>query len=75
MKREVFEETAITVKNVSYFSSQAWPFPNSLMLGFRADYESGDIQIDGEEIVAAEWFKAGEMPSFFPGRVSALANG
>ena len=70
VKREVFEETAITVKNVSYFSSQAWPFPNSLMLGFRADYESGDIQIDGEEIVAAEWFKAGEMPSFFPGRVS-----
>ena len=68
--REVFEETAITVKNVQYYSSQAWPFPNSLMLGFRAEYESGEIEIDGEEIVAAQWFKASEMPNFFPGRVS-----
>ena len=40
------------------------------MLGFRAEYESGDIVIDNEEIVAAEWFKASEMPNFFPGRVS-----
>lgn len=68
--REVFEETAIIVKNVQYFSSQAWPFPNSLMLGFRAEYESGEIIIDGEEIVAAEWSKASDMPNFFPGRVS-----
>ena len=45
--REVFEETSIIVKNVQYFSSQAWPFPNSLMLGFRAEYESGEIIIDG----------------------------
>lgn len=70
VRREVFEETAIIVKEVEYFSSQAWPFPNSLMLGFRAKYESGEIQIDGEEIVAAEWFKAAKMPHFFPGRVS-----
>lgn len=70
VKREVFEETAIIVRDVEYFSSQAWPFPNSLMLGFRAKYESGEIEIDGEEIVAAEWFKANEMPHFFPGRVS-----
>jgi len=68
--REVFEETGIIVKNVQYFSSQPWPFPNSLMLGFRAEYESGEIHIDGEEIVAAQWFKASEMPHFFPGRVS-----
>jgi len=70
VRREVFEETAIIVNEVEYFSSQAWPFPNSLMLGFRARYESGEIAIDGEEIVAAEWFKASEMPHFFPGRVS-----
>jgi NAD+ diphosphatase len=70
VRREVFEETAIIVSDVEYFSSQAWPFPNSLMLGFRAKYESGDIQIDGEEIVAAQWFKAKEMPHFFPGRIS-----
>jgi NAD+ diphosphatase len=68
--REVFEETAITVKDVEYFSSQAWPFPNSLMLGFRAKYDSGEIAIDGEEIVEAGWFKADAMPNAFPGKVS-----
>ncbi len=68
--REVFEETAIVVENVQYFASQPWPFPNNLMLGFRAEYASGEIEVDGEEIVAADWFKASEMPNFFPGRVS-----
>jgi NAD+ diphosphatase len=68
--REVFEETAIIVRDVEYFSSQAWPFPNSLMLGFRAKYESGEIQVDGEEIQEAGWYAADEMPSVFPGRVS-----
>ena len=68
--REVFEETAIAVKNVRYFGSQPWPFPNSLMLGFQAEYESGDIEVDGEEIIEAAWYPADAMPSFFPGRVS-----
>ena len=68
--REVFEETAIVVKDVEYFSSQAWPFPNSLMLGFRAKYDSGEIAIDGEEIVEAGWFAADAMPVGFPGKIS-----
>jgi len=68
--REVFEETSIIVKNVEYFSSQAWPFPNSLMLGFRAEYDSGKIAIDGEEIVEAGWFAADAMPIGFPGKIS-----
>jgi NAD+ diphosphatase len=68
--REVFEETAIVVKDVEYFSSQAWPFPNSLMLGFRAKYDSGEIAIDGEEIVEAGWYAADAMPIGFPGKVS-----
>lgn len=68
--REVFEETAIVVKDVQYFSSQAWPFPNSLMLGFRAKYDSGEIAVDGVEIERADWFKASAMPPAFPGRVS-----
>ena len=70
VEREVYEETRIYVKNVRYFSSQAWPFPNSLMLGFRADYDGGEIEVDGVEITEADWFKAREMPGFFPGRVS-----
>jgi NAD+ diphosphatase len=68
--REVFEETSIIVKNVEYFSSQAWPFPNSLMLGYRAEYDSGEIAIDGEEIVEAGWFAADAMPIGFPGKIS-----
>ena len=68
--REVHEETAICVRDVRYFSSQAWPFPNSLMLGFQAKYDSGEIAIDGEEIVEAGWFSANDMPHSFPGKVS-----
>jgi NAD+ diphosphatase len=68
--REVFEETAIVVKDVEYFSSQAWPFPNSLMLGFRAQYESGEVHVDGIEIEEAGWFPADAMPAYFPGKVS-----
>jgi NAD+ diphosphatase len=68
--REVFEETKIVVRDVEYFSSQAWPFPNSLMLGFRAHYESGEIEVDGIEIEAAQWYPAEAMPTVFPGKVS-----
>jgi NAD+ diphosphatase len=68
--REVFEETGIVVRDVEYFSSQAWPFPNSLMLGFRAQYESGEIHVDGEEIEEAGWYAADAMPPYFPGNVS-----
>ncbi|MEZ4332291.1 MAG: NAD(+) diphosphatase [Myxococcota bacterium] len=70
VRREVFEETKILVEDVQYFASQAWPFPNSLMLGFRARWAGGEIEVDGEEILEADWFPAKEMPSFFPGRVS-----
>ncbi|NMM61788.1 NAD(+) diphosphatase [Clostridium sp. P21] len=57
VRREIFEEVGIKVKNIEYFSSQPWPFPNSLMVGFVAEYESGEISVDGEEITKAEWFK------------------
>ena len=50
VSREVLEETGITVKNIKYFGNQPWPFPNSLMIGFTADYASGEIQVDGKEI-------------------------
>lgn len=70
VRREVFEETKILVEDVQYFASQAWPFPNSLMLGYRAKWAAGEIEVDGEEILEADWFPAKAMPSFFPGRVS-----
>lgn len=65
--REVFEETGIKVKNVTYFDSQPWPFPDSLMIGFTADYDSGEIDIDPAEIAEAAWFAADELP-LVPGR-------
>ncbi len=57
VRREISEEVGIKVKNIKYFSSQPWPFPNSLMIGFVAEYESGEICVDGEEITKADWFK------------------
>ncbi|QLB18332.1 NAD(+) diphosphatase [Mannheimia granulomatis] len=59
--REVFEETGIRVKNIRYFGSQPWAFPNSLMLGFLADYESGEIRLQEEEICDAKWFDCDEV--------------
>lgn len=55
--REVLEEVGIKIKNLKYMKSQSWPFPNSLMLGFEAEYKSGEIKVDGDEILKAEWFK------------------
>lgn len=62
LEREVFEEVGIRVKNIRYFASQPWPFPNSLMIAFVADHAGGEIVIDDIEIVAAEWFKISGLP-------------
>jgi NAD+ diphosphatase len=69
VRREVKEETGITVSNIAYFGSQPWPFPDSLMIGFTAQYESGEIRIDGEEIIEAGWFQADNLPRI-PGKLS-----
>jgi NAD+ diphosphatase len=63
VRREVREEVGITVGAVDYFDSQSWPFPNSLMIGFYAAYESGDLVLDPAEIVEAGWFRAYDLPS------------
>ncbi len=62
VKREILEETGIEVKNIRYFGSQQWPFPNSLMVGFTAEYESGEIKIDPGEIGDARWFTPDNFP-------------
>ncbi len=59
--REVLEEVGIKIKNLKYQKSQSWPFPNSLMLAFTAEYDSGDIKVDGDEILKAKWFKKDEI--------------
>jgi NAD+ diphosphatase len=68
--REVFEETRIVVQDVRYFGSQPWPFPNSLMLGFIAQYKSGEIDVTEDELEDAGWYDAGSLPKTFPGNVS-----
>ncbi|MCP3872271.1 MAG: NAD(+) diphosphatase [Desulfobacteraceae bacterium] len=69
VKREIFEEVGVKVKNIRYFKSQPWPFPDSLMIGFTAVYESGELLIDKQEIVEAGWFKAANLP-IIPGKQS-----
>ena len=64
--REVEEEVNIKVKNIKYFGSQSWPFPHSLMVGFTAEHESGEIKTDGVEIGAADWFEATKLPGIPP---------
>ncbi len=66
VEREVMEEVGIRVKNIQYFDSQPWPFPNSLMLGFTADYAGGEIKIDQVEIENAAWFTADNLPQLPP---------
>ena len=62
MHREVEEETGILVRDLRYFGSQPWPFPDSLMIAFTAEHAAGEIRIDETEIVEAGWFRAGELP-------------
>ena len=69
VRREVYEEVGISVRNIRYFASQPWPFPHSLMLGFTAEYESGELSPDPAEIIHADWYTPDEMPNV-PGEVS-----
>ncbi|MDR1508853.1 MAG: NAD(+) diphosphatase [Synergistaceae bacterium] len=64
--REVFEESRVRIKNIRYFGSQPWPFPNSMMFGFTADWESGDPTPDGGELSDVRWFKPSALPDLPP---------
>lgn len=61
--REVHEETGIRIKNLQYYRSQSWPFPNSLMLGFHAEYDSGEIALLDDELADAQWFHYTNLPN------------
>lgn len=69
VRREVMEEVGIELKNIRYFGSQPWPFPDSLMVGFTAEYASGEICIDPKELSHADWFAADQLPNI-PGKIS-----
>ncbi len=62
LEREVREETGISVKNIRYFGSEPWPFPDSLMVGFTADFAGGELVVDKSEIESAFWFDREHLP-------------
>lgn len=66
VRREIKEEVGITVKNVRYFGSQSWPFPNSLMIAYTAEYAAGEIVPEAGEIEDARWFTADNLPGIPP---------
>lgn len=73
--REMQEEAGVLVTNPRYLGSQAWPFPYALMLGYLAEYVSGDVMPDGQEIVKLRWFTRAELKAeakelLLPGRLS-----
>ena len=66
VQREVWEETRLRVRNLRYHGSQSWPFPHSLMLGFHAEYDAGELCPDGVEIIEAGWFARDQLPLMPP---------
>lgn len=62
LHREVMEEVGIEVGGLTYFGSQPWPFPGQLMLGFHAAYKAGEIKVDQQEIVEADWWHYQNLP-------------
>lgn len=69
VRREVREEVGLEIDDIRYFGSQPWPFPNSLMIGFTAQYASGEIVYQDDEILTADWFNVHNLPPI-PGKIS-----
>lgn len=62
VRREVKEETSLEIGNISYFGSQSWPFPSQLMIGFTADYVSGEIRFADGELTSGGFFSRDDLP-------------
>lgn len=70
VEREIMEEVGLKIKNIKYFGSQPWPFPNSYMIGFTAEYDSGEIKVDDVEIEKAGWFTKEEVKEIYTPSIS-----
>ena len=60
--REVMEEVGLRIKNLKYFGSQPWPYPSGVMIGFTAEYESGSIKLQDEELNAGAFYTKDNLP-------------
>lgn len=69
IRREILEEVGIEIKNIKYFGSEPWPFPDSLMVAFTSEYAGGELSIDPDEIIHAAWYGPDELPAI-PGKLS-----
>ena len=67
--REILEETGLRVRNLRYCASQPWPYPSVLMVGFAAEYESGELSLQRSELRKGQWFRRDALPRI-PGTVS-----
>lgn len=66
IRREVAEEVGVQVDRLRYFGSQSWPFPNSLMIAFTAEWTGGEIVPQADEIEDAQWFALDALPQIPP---------
>lgn len=67
--REVMEETGLHIDHIRYVDSQSWPYPSGLMVGFVADYVSGEIKMQEEELSTAAFYHRDHLPEI-PRKVS-----
>ena len=71
VRRETEEEVGLKVKNIQYLASQPWPFPSNLMIAFKAEYASGELCLQEEEISDAAFFKFDQLPEIpFKGSIA-----
>ncbi len=66
MRREIREEASIEVDHLRYAGSQPWPFPSAMMIAFTAEWASGDLRPDGDEVVESGWFAPNALPPLPP---------
>lgn len=71
VRRETLEEVGLKLKNIQYLASQPWPFPSNLMIAYKAEYASGEIELQPEEISDAAFFKFDQLPEIpFKGSIA-----